>query len=116
MPDDRLVLAGARLNAAMSRLRELHPDMTVLQAQCFFTIAANPDVMQRELHTLLGVTDAHASRAVAMLGEFGSRNVPAMNLVESAVDPDDRRIRRTNLTTRGRRLLNDILRDLKGIN
>lgn len=110
---DRGPLVASRLSAALARMRELHPDMTVLQSMYFFTIAANPGITQRQLYEQLGVTDTHASRAVAMLGEYGSRNVPPLNLLRSEVNPDDRREKRSYLSAKGERLLRDIVRDLE---
>ena len=102
----------ADYGTALARLRDLHTDMTLLQAQCLLTVAANPGMTQRSLYSTLGVSDSLASRVIGLLGEHGSRSVEALNLIVSSVNPDDRRERNCELSPKGRRLMTQIVADL----
>lgn len=113
MTTDTYHLFGTALFSALARLRDRHGDMTLLQAQCLALVAANPDITQIELCRATGMSDATASRTIAMLTDLGSRAVEGMDLVRMTVDPEDRRLRLLNLTPKGRRLMDDLMADLK---
>ena len=102
------------LAAALSRLRDIHPDMTVLQAQMLFVIACHEGLSQRECYSLVGTNDSTASRVLAILSDIGGRSVAPMHLVAVRVNPEDRRERVLSLTRKGNNLLKDIQRDLTG--
>lgn len=106
-------LAG-RLVKALSRLRERHSDMTVLQAMSLFFIAANPGITQRRLYQSLGTSDSVASRTIAVLTDIGTAHTAALNLVTMKLNPEDRRERLLYLSARGERLVDDIAADLRG--
>jgi DNA-binding MarR family transcriptional regulator len=93
-------------------MRDLHPDMTVMQVLTLALIAESPGILQRDLYRQLGATDSAASRIVAILSDVGSRNTPGMGLVSMRVNPQDRRERLVELTSKGRRLWDDVSRDL----
>jgi len=80
---------------------------------CLFLIAGRPGIAQRDLYRLMDATDSAASRIVAMLSDIGSRNTPGLDLVSMEVNPQDRREKHLALTHKGRRLMDDILTDLK---
>lgn len=96
----------------LTRLRDLHPDMTVLQAMCLAYIAAKPGMTQRELYRHLGSNDSVASRTVALLSDIGNRGTPGFDLVRMDVDPADRRQRLLSLTPKGCRFAKDLAQDI----
>ena len=98
---------------ALTRLRDIHQDMTVAQVVCLLLVADRPGITQRDLHKLLDTTDSAASRIIALLSDVGSRGTPGMELVLMRENPNDRRERHIFLTAKGRRILEDIATDLK---
>jgi DNA-binding MarR family transcriptional regulator len=108
---------ASRVLKVLSRLRELHNDMTILQAMIFFRIAAEPGVTQRTVWRELDTYDSVASRGVAVLSSAGvkgahGRKTEPLHLIELRENPDDRRERMLYLTRKGRTLMEDIIRDL----
>lgn len=97
----------------LRRLRDLHPDMTILQAMFLFAVATNPGASQRHIYTLIGTTDSSAARTFAILSDIGGRRSRPLHLIEQRVNPLDRRERNLYLTPRGRRLMDDMLRDFE---
>lgn len=110
-PNPLFVPATALIHA-LQRLRDVHPDMTLFQTQFLLAVAANPGATQREVYDLLGSNDSVASRTLSLLGEYGSRSVAGLELIEFKPDPNDRRVRRLNLTPKGRRIVNGIFEDM----
>jgi DNA-binding MarR family transcriptional regulator len=101
------------MNRALQRLRDIHPEMTVLQAQMLCVIAAHEGATQREVYGYLDANDSTASRILAILSDVGGRSVPPMNLVKMHPNPQDRRERLLTLTAKGKRLFNLIAHDLR---
>lgn len=114
MADNPHAKIGNALISVLRRLRDRHPDMTLMQAQAFMHVAASPGITQIELSKVIEASDSAASRVIAMLTKYGSRNVAGMDLVAMELDLDDRRIRRCVLTAKGRRLMDEIKADLGG--
>lgn len=112
-PTAAYFIESVALVKALSRLRDLYSDMTILQAMCFLIVAGRPGIAQRELYRELGTTDSAASRVVALLSDVGSRSGVGLDLIETRIDPEDRRNRILTLTRRGERLIEDIARDIK---
>lgn len=108
-------IAGRQLRV-LRRLRDLHPDMTVLQAMALFAVAYTPGITQRALYDYLGTTDSTASRTVAILSDIGGRATEPLNLIEMRVNPNDRRERQTYLTPLGQRLMDDVTLYLQATN
>lgn len=106
-----------RMLKALSRLRAMHGDMTILQAMIFFRIAAEPGVTQRTVWREFDTYDSVLSRGVAVLshagvkGAGGKRSEP-LYLVEVRENPDDRREKLLYLSEKGRTLMQDIISDL----
>lgn len=109
--DDRMLFA--QLAHVLGRFHDLHPDMTVQQVRAFLWLAANEGATQREAAPSLGFTESSTSRVLSLLSEFGSRKVAGLDLIRSEINPNDRRERNIYLTTKGKRLAEDIKRDLK---
>jgi DNA-binding MarR family transcriptional regulator len=102
---------SGRFFAALSRLKSLHGEMTVLQAICLFYIAQNKQVSQQSLCQDVGIKSGVATRTVTVLARPGRGRLPSLCLVEVIEDPKDHRHHLLSLTPRGRRLLEEILRD-----
>jgi DNA-binding MarR family transcriptional regulator len=100
---------AAYLVKALQRLRDLHPEMTVLQAQFFLLVASEPGLTQRELWGRLDASDTAASRILAALSDIGDRGRPGLDLITMKVQKSDRRTRLVTLTPKGQRLIDDIL-------
>lgn len=104
--------AALHLFSALRHLPDRHVDMTLQQAMAFLYVAAHPGCTQREIFRALDTSDSAASRNLALLSEFGNRNTPGLELVVMRVNPLDRRERRVELTSKGKRLFADMLREL----
>lgn len=102
-----------KLSKGLERLHELHSDMTIQQAMAMLWIASNEGVTQREATGSLGFTESSTSRILALLSEYGSRTITGLGLIRSEINPEDRRERFIFLTSKGRRLVEDIERDIK---
>jgi DNA-binding MarR family transcriptional regulator len=117
------LVPATRLGKVLSRLRQLHNDMTILQAMFFIRIAAEPGVTQSKLWDEFDTFDSVASRAVSVLGSAGvrgglkangeRRETKGLELIELVEDPEDRRFKRLYLSARGHTLMADIANDLR---
>jgi len=108
---DQTSTANALLRA-FNRLRDLHSDMTLLQASFLMYVARSPGVSQRALYEALGSNDSVASRTLAILSDVGSRNTPGLGLINMRPNPQDRRERVVTLTPKGNRLMADLAEDI----
>ncbi|RPJ39179.1 MAG: hypothetical protein EHM35_02955 [Planctomycetaceae bacterium] len=121
--EQSFAVPATRMGRVLSRLRQLHNDMTILQAMFFMRIAAEPGVTQNKLWTEFDTFDSVASRAIAVLGSAGvrgglnaqgeRRETKGLKLIELVEDPQDRRFKRLYLSARGRTLMADITNDLR---
>lgn len=100
------------LMRALARLRDLHEDMTLLQAMTFLCVAANPGIQQRGLYDKLDMEDSSASRTLALLSDVGARGFAGLDLIKAKIDPQDRRMRLLSLTPKGARLMDDLAKTL----
>lgn len=105
-------LFAGNLSGALGRLRDLHPDMTIMQAQFLLSIAAQPGITQRELYDHIESNDSVASRTIAILSDIGNRNTEPLHLIEVRLNPKDRREKNLHLTTKGARLVADLRKDV----
>ena len=121
--DTAFHIPATRVVKALSRLREMHGDMTILQAMMFFRIASEPGVTQSTLWRELDTYDSVASRSVAILSSYGvkvrdpktgavARETKPLNLIEVRENPENRREKGLSLTNKGRKLMQDIISDL----
>ena len=97
---------------ALTRLREQHENMTVLQAMCLLFIAENPGATAHQIFEALGTSDSVVSRNLALLCDVGVRNSSPLGLVEMKINPADRREKLLTLTSAGRKLMNQGLTEL----
>jgi DNA-binding MarR family transcriptional regulator len=97
---------------ALSRLRDVHPEITALQIQCLLYVAANPGHTQRQLRQAMGLPSSSASRVLSMLGPHGNRGVAAKGLINMTPGVEDRREVTQTLSPKGERLLADLFGDL----
>jgi DNA-binding MarR family transcriptional regulator len=97
-----------------ARLRSLHADFSLNSAMMLFTIASDPGISQRRLYEKLALHNSAASRALAILSDAGTREVPPLGLVCIEVQPDDQRQRILTLTSKGEKFVAGVLRELNG--
>lgn len=109
-----LELTAEAMFVALRRLREVHPDMTVLQAMAFLQVAAKPGVSQKAIGTMLEAgADSTASRILGLLADVGFRGTKGLNLVEFRNNPMDRRERLMFLSPKGKRLMVTLATDVQ---
>jgi DNA-binding MarR family transcriptional regulator len=112
VPDDQLYVAGGLLKA-FRRLRDIHPEMTILQAMCFLVVVQRPGITQKQLSAEVDASDSATSRILAALSDLGDRKAPGgFDLIRMVPDVQDRRLRLVFLTRKGARLLADIADDI----
>jgi DNA-binding MarR family transcriptional regulator len=111
--EDELSFMAHRMLAALRRLRDRHGDMTILQAMCFLRIAQEQGINQRELYSDLGMADSSASRILALLSDIGGRNKIGLDLISLETDKKNRRQHILKLTSKGKRLLDDIYHEIE---
>lgn len=94
-------------------LRELDPDMSMNQVLVFCWVVLNEGKTQRDLRAALEIPPSTASRNLAALSKVHRLRKPGLDLVEWVECPRDRRANVLFLTTRGRRLVDQLLDRLK---
>jgi DNA-binding MarR family transcriptional regulator len=97
----------------MDEARRIYPSMTVTQLMVFCLVAANPYIGQADLEVKTGISDASASRIVALLSQHGNRGTEPLNLISLETDPKDRRRRIMTLTSKGERFIELMLVQLE---
>lgn len=108
--DSQLRVFTASLHRAAE---ELSGDLTINQLVAFLEIAA-ADMRQehldmREVASLAGLSPAGASRALAALVATPRPRKPGYEVVTQDIDVFDRRRKTCSLTTKGRRVITNIL-------
>jgi DNA-binding MarR family transcriptional regulator len=106
--DSEITERNHKLMRALIRLRDLHADMTLLQAQAFLLITQKPGIRQEALYNDLDMADSSASRTLALLSDVGARGFAGLDLIYAKIDPADRRYRLLYLTPKGKRLASDL--------
>ena len=110
---DRTLSVADGLSKTFVRLRDIHPEMTILQAMCFLTVARHPGITQRALSAEVGSSDSATSRILAALSDLGDRKMASgFDLIKMTTDKSDRRVKQVRLTPKGQRLLADITEDI----
>ena len=107
-------LAG-KLLQVLTRLQDLHIDMTVRQAMCLLMVAAKPGITLHELYETLNFQHSLASRQVALLAHVGNKHgQQGLGLIRIEEGYPDRRQRVLHLTPKGEKIMQDIASDLGG--
>jgi DNA-binding MarR family transcriptional regulator len=110
---ETMELTGRAQFVALRRLREVYPDMTILQAMAFFYVAGNEGVPQKQVREHLEAgADSTASRILGMLADVGFRGTAGVGLLVFKNNPHDRRERLMYLSPKGKRLMASIMSDL----
>jgi len=99
----------------LKRLRELDAEMPIQMAQCFLHVALRPGLNMKELGEETGLSQSSASRNIQTLGKWHRIGKPGYDIVETFEDPDDTRRKLMFLTPKGRRVMSDLLTDLRGV-
>lgn len=95
---------------ALLRSVRLHMGDVPLQvAEVFFAVAIEEGLSQRELMERLDISKASISRIISTLGEWTWRRTKGPGLLETYEDPYERRKKPVRLTSKGRKLADDIL-------
>ena len=61
-----------------------------------------------------GLTETTVSRNIHLLGMYGKKTMEGLKLVETRKDPENARLLRVHLTTKGRRVLKELAEKLEG--
>lgn len=106
----------ARAIGAMAEgLRMLSSDMPIVQISILMEIATLEGVTQREISDRLGLPSSTTSRSVAALSDVDRLGKPGLDLVAMIPDIEDRRVKRLQITPRGRNLLRRLMPGLVGV-
>jgi DNA-binding MarR family transcriptional regulator len=97
-----------RLESFLSQIRVLDDAMPVQQLACFLAIAHREGQSIVELSRSLGLAQSSASRNVSSLSDWDWEKRPGLDLVETKVDPLELRKKQVVLTSKGRRLVEQI--------
>lgn len=100
---------------ALELFQELDPNMTLSQMQAFMYAVTHEGSTQREIETLLGRSNATASRVLKYWTEWEKYQVkPGHDFVSIEVDPSDQRYRLVHIRPKGRMFLQKLKALLKG--
>ena len=104
MKDSNVLLQ--RLLLSLDEFRKLHDQIAASAVVYFLAAAQRPGITSRELGNLLGMPKASASRNYAILAD----NVTGgLGLLTTHPNPEDRRERNIEVTSRGRRVVASIV-------
>lgn len=93
---------------ALESVRQLNPDMTVLQLLVLLYIADNPGCKALKVREAIGIPSSTTSRILATLSDVGRNDLNGMGLISMEIDSKDRRHRELFLTQLGQRLVKRI--------
>lgn len=100
----------AALLAALTTVRREYPTIEAQTMQALFHVAAHPGQTVQDVGTAIGMTTASATRNVSYLLDYRAPGERGYGLVQMALDPYDRRIKRLTLTQRGQAFIDSIAR------
>lgn len=93
-----------KLQEAIEVLRKLDAEMPAQTAVTFLIVAQEPGISMAELTDRLKIAQSSTSRNVAYLSEWRAYKKPGHNLVEAFENPQDRRAKVVDLTSKGKKL------------
>jgi DNA-binding MarR family transcriptional regulator len=93
-----------KLQEAIQLLRELDAEMPAQTAVTFLIVAQEPGISMAELTDRLKIAQSSTSRNVAYLSRWRAYEKPGHNLVEARENPQDRRAKVVELTSKGEKL------------
>lgn len=98
--------ALARMIGMLEEVQRLDREMPAHTLMAFLLVASagQAGITQNELQQKLGMSGAAVSRNVAFLSKPRGIGLPGHGLVDSDIDPENRRHRRLTLTPKGERL------------
>ena len=94
------------------RIRLQSDSFTVQQMQVLVDIGLREGTTVGEVAERLDVSLAGASRNIDILANYGRRQKNGLGLIERRDVLEDRRVKELHLTTQGRRLVGDLLKDV----
>ena len=89
--------------------RGVSPELPSQMAAAFLIICRNEGCSVKDVGDRLGLAKSSASRNISALSEVHRKGTPGFNLVETYDDPMDRRVKKINLTQKGKALRNRII-------
>lgn len=100
----------AALIDALEELRKLDDEMPIQTAVTFLTAALKPGCSMKELSDRIGLGQSSASRNVSTLAKWKSPGRPGHEVLETAEDILDRRRKVVDLTPKGKRIIDSIVK------
>lgn len=98
----------------INALRDLDQTMPVDMVATFFAVAADEGITMKLLGERLDMPQSSVSRNVSVLSKWGARHKPGLDLVVTEEDPAERRRKIVRLTPKGRRMVSEFTRSVKG--
>lgn len=94
------------LIAGLQSAREnLDPEMPIQMLLMYLYVARYPGITMKDMGNRMDLSQASCSRNVAALSKVHRLGKPGLDVVEAHEDPVERRRKVTNLTPRGKRVL-----------
>lgn len=103
-----------KLNRCLEVFRTISPTLPVSYVSLILTVALEGRITQAQLSNELGLPRATVSRALLVLSKWerkgvpGLKDIPGLDLLQSEIDPADRRMRIISLTSRGKMVINNL--------
>ncbi|MDK1386301.1 winged helix DNA-binding protein [Sinorhizobium sp. 8-89] len=93
-----------QLISVVEEFRKLDPEIQAQTIMVFLRVVDRPGITMKELIQATGLASSSVSRNVAALSGTHRGGQPGHNLLRSYEDATDRRIKRVELTPKGRRV------------
>jgi DNA-binding MarR family transcriptional regulator len=88
--------------------RERYPEITAPTIMTFFFVTQKPGISIGDIATKLNMSQPAASRNVFVLSKWKAAGVPGLDLIEAHENPENRREKQVNLTSKGERFVEAI--------
>jgi DNA-binding MarR family transcriptional regulator len=86
----------------IEEMRKIDKDIPAHTVNIFLTVCMQPGITMKELSERLGIPQSTMSRNVSVLSRYKSFGEPGYDLLETDIDPTERRRKIVNLTHKGR--------------